>query len=142
MLLNDAYVLAFVHRFSTVAQLLDVHWFDIKGNIETRILYPETTYGVYLVFKFAQFREGFDGRIMKSVIYLEGTPQNIEITSSELNIPRQSRIREGEWLEIELGQFLNQQQNQGTLVCHLFDHNTQVKKSGIIIEGIEFRPRI
>ncbi|KAF8394143.1 hypothetical protein HHK36_020349 [Tetracentron sinense] len=41
-------------RFSEVAELVNVCWFEIHGKMETRILSPKTTYAAYLVFKFVE----------------------------------------------------------------------------------------
>ncbi|PNY01152.1 F-box protein pp2-b1 [Trifolium pratense] len=38
-------------RFSQVAELVSVCWFEIRGWINTSMLSPNTLYGVYLVFK-------------------------------------------------------------------------------------------
>lgn len=66
------------------AQLLEVRWFNVMGKIETKILYPQTNYKAYLVFKFSGPRDGFDGRIFESKNYFEGRENDCQ--SCEVNI--------------------------------------------------------
>ncbi|KAJ4943997.1 hypothetical protein NE237_000165 [Protea cynaroides] len=44
-------------RFSEVAELLEMNWFEISGKMEARLLSPNTTYVAYLVFKIADNAE-------------------------------------------------------------------------------------
>ncbi|KAJ4955796.1 hypothetical protein NE237_012579 [Protea cynaroides] len=46
-------------RFSEVVELTAMNWFEIRGEMETRWLSPNTTYVAYLVFKLANNAEGF-----------------------------------------------------------------------------------
>lgn len=46
------------------------------------------------------------------------------------------------WMEIELGQFLNEHEDHRTVTCRLCDYDSGIRKSGIIILGIEFRPQV
>lgn len=130
----------FSSRFSCVAQLLEVHWFNVVGKIETNNLYSQTNYKAYLVFKFSQPRDGFDGRIFNSKIFFEGRED--DCLRCEVNIPRHSLKRNDGWMEVELGQFLNEQEGHKTVACWLYDYDSNIRKSGLIIEGIEFRPHV
>ncbi|XP_031267306.1 putative F-box protein PP2-B12 [Pistacia vera] len=131
-------------RFSEVAELNYVWWFDVKGKIDTKILSPKTTYAAYLVFKLAESTYGFRTRPVKLGVYLEGI-DNGERCNVYLDPPRNtptlSQNRGDGWMEIEMGEFFNENGDEGTLICSLFDFDGMSTKRGIIIEGIELRPK-
>ncbi|MCL7047655.1 hypothetical protein MKW94_019946 [Papaver nudicaule] len=59
-------------RFSEVAELLAVCWFEFFGSLETRLLSLKTVYSVYLVLKFAEGAYGFDHPPTEAVIKVVG----------------------------------------------------------------------
>ncbi|KAJ4722952.1 F-box protein [Melia azedarach] len=132
-------------RFAEVAELKLVWWFDVKGRIETNILSSKTTYAAYLVFKFAESRHGFERRPVALGVYIEGS-DNQERRTAFLNPPaNMGRLTDQDrgdgWMEIEMGEFFNENGDDGTLVCSVFDFSRYHTKRGIIIQGIELRPK-
>ncbi|KAJ4722947.1 F-box protein [Melia azedarach] len=131
-------------RFPEVAELKIVWWFDVKGRIETNILSSETTYAAYLVFKFAESRYGFERRSVALGVYVEGS-DNEERRRAVLDplasMQRLTQDRGDGWVEIEMGEFFNGSGDDGTLVCSVFDFHSLDTKHGIIIQGIEVRPK-
>ncbi|XP_056166063.1 F-box protein PP2-B11-like isoform X3 [Syzygium oleosum] len=130
-------------RFGQVAQLWIVWWFHITGKIETKMLPPKTTYAAYLVFRFEDYKRGFH-RPAASRVSVEsgehGEWPNVILDPQE-GEPRSARERGDGWLEIEMGEFYNENGDDGTLVCCLKEVDNYTAKRGIVVEGIELRPK-
>ncbi|ESR45030.1 hypothetical protein CICLE_v10003813mg [Citrus x clementina] len=132
------------NSFPEVAKLREVWWFEIIARIETRILSSKTNYAAYLVFKFVKSRQGFDARPIEFDVYFEGS-NNHKRRSALLDPPTKvppqlSQDRGDGWTEIEMGEFFNENGDDGTAVCKLCESGS-VQKRGIIIQGIELRPK-
>ncbi|XP_039156955.1 F-box protein PP2-B11-like isoform X1 [Eucalyptus grandis] len=128
-------------RFNEVAQLQYVWWFHIIGRIETSMLSSGTNYAAYLVFRFEGHQEGFDWPVESHVCIGseeldEGRSVTLDPREGE---PRAVRERAHGWMEIELGEFRNENGDDGTLVCSL--REVVSYKSGLVVEGIELRPQ-
>ncbi|KAM7466115.1 hypothetical protein LguiB_013677 [Lonicera macranthoides] len=143
-------------RFTEVAMLQSVRWLDIKGKIETRMLSPVTTYAAYLVYKLATSARDLIGPVKTSVRFL-GDEVEAEATvvylKEQVNMPDiflgHSRVLRGPvsrlpkertdgWSEIELGEFLS---DRGEVEMRLWETDFHHWKSGLIVEGIEVRPK-
>ncbi|PSR98364.1 F-box protein [Actinidia chinensis var. chinensis] len=147
-------------RFSEVATLQEVCWLDIRGKLETRFLSPKTTYVAYLVFKVAEQQHGLENLLAKAWVRFVGKRggdgDENETTSSVYlkfrprpcrRFPRAARNgllpqeREDGWMEIELGEFLNDGGENGEVEMRLMETERLNWKSGLIVEGIEVRPK-
>ncbi|XP_044493825.1 putative F-box protein PP2-B12 [Mangifera indica] len=124
-------------RFGEVAYFRYVWCFDVKGKIDTKILSPKTTYGAYLVFNLHEY--GFRKKPVESGVYLEKL-DNGERRSLLLDPPPSVNRGDG-WKEIEMGEFFNENGDDGTLICSLSDFSSRHIKQGLFIEGIELRPK-
>ncbi|KAF8388381.1 hypothetical protein HHK36_027047 [Tetracentron sinense] len=148
-------------QFSEVAQLLAVCWLEIRGKMETRILSPRINYAVYLVFKFLDSTRMF-GRLPAKVYVFVGAggegphivhldpdgslrqehqnsqKRDADWRQQETKLPRD---RGDGWLEIEMGEFFNDQGEDGEVEMSLRGMEGFSWKSGLIIQGIEFRPK-
>ncbi|KAG4184979.1 hypothetical protein ERO13_A09G203600v2 [Gossypium hirsutum] len=132
-------------RFSEVAELKLVWWLEVKGMIDIRILSSNTNYAAYLVFKLRNRRTiGFRHRAVGFHINVGG------ITSTEVrrvsldpsqNETQHVREREDRWMEVEMGEFFNEFGDDGTVQLSLREVDTSYFKQGLIIEGIELRPK-
>ncbi|KAH7571407.1 hypothetical protein ACOSQ2_014140 [Xanthoceras sorbifolium] len=60
-------------RFPEVAELIHVWWLEIRGEINTSILSPRTTYGAYLVFKMVVVAYGFVNQAVEVSFGLVGS---------------------------------------------------------------------
>ncbi|XP_022723035.1 putative F-box protein PP2-B12 isoform X2 [Durio zibethinus] len=131
-------------RFSEVAELRQVWWLDVKGTIETKILSPKTTYVAYLVYKFATPRYGFEKKPVDLHVELEqsdaGRTFRVFLDPSE-NIPQFSRERGDGWMEVKLGEFFNEHGDDGKAICSLREVDNYIPKKGLIVEGIDIRPK-
>ncbi|KAK4726511.1 hypothetical protein R3W88_031428 [Solanum pinnatisectum] len=127
-------------RFSEVAHLHRVFWLDIRGTIGTQMLSKRTKYIVYLVFKLAEEHWGLEianafVRFVNRVSDKEA--QRNELAGRNLKCPQR---RVDEWMEIELGNFINDTGDDEDVQARLMEIKHLNGKGGLIVQGIEFRP--
>lgn len=139
-------------RFPEVAKLNYVWWLHVMAKVETRILSPQATYAAYLVFKLEEDEEededwwenGFDERPVKLCVHFEGREDGDEVSvflDPSTDVPQLSHDREDGWKEIEMGVFFNESGEDGLISCSLKELSCSSTWSGLIVEGIELRPR-
>lgn len=138
----------YIHRFQKVAYLQSVCWLDVKGKINTRILSPNTTYGAYLVFKMAEMSSGLRSanavvRFVNAETESEAEARAVVVhlqRSRGRNRCRGVRRSDG-WLEIEMGSFFSGGGDEGEVEARFMEIQNNNWKSGLIVEGFEFRPK-
>ncbi|XP_039155469.1 F-box protein PP2-B11-like [Eucalyptus grandis] len=132
-------------RFDQVAQLLFAGWFHIKARLETKMLSPKTRYAAYLVFQFRCHKSGFHRPAVSCVSVESDTDTHREWPTVVLDPgegePRSTRERGDGWLEIEMGEFYNENGDDGTLECSFKEVDEYTLRSGLVVEGIELRPK-
>ncbi|XVF41832.1 hypothetical protein PTKIN_Ptkin01aG0312000 [Pterospermum kingtungense] len=135
-------------RFSSVAVLRTTDWLEIKGTIRTQKLTPDTTYGAYLILKISNRAYGLDSMPSEMTIEIG----NFQVCCSSVFLQHQKgkelvggnqgvvSEREDGWMEIELGEFFSGENDEVVKMslkevkgCHL--------KGGLVIEGLELRPK-
>ncbi|KAM7488533.1 hypothetical protein LguiB_026017 [Lonicera macranthoides] len=141
-------------RFSEVAELLNVWRVNILGKFHTRLLSQKTTYVAYFVFTFSKETIHGHESAHTSIRYLNKrknvTHKAAVNTITTSRIPtcgpgRQSlhslgrRRRKDGWMEIEMGQFFNDCGDDAEVEMRF--SGIQFEKFGLIVEGIEFRPK-
>ncbi|CAL1415048.1 unnamed protein product [Linum trigynum] len=145
-------------RFGEVAELLDVCWFEIRGKIETQMLSQSTQYAAYLVFKYFPernsgggfHRQGFTAtvgatgseEVSKRTVGLEigtgdrrrhfGRPKGKEELPNE---------RRDGWIEAELGEFFVGDEGEEEEVEMRLKEVVAGPKSGMVVLGMEIRPK-
>ncbi|KAG6791280.1 hypothetical protein POTOM_000395 [Populus tomentosa] len=133
-------------RFSEVAELRYVWWLEVKGWIDAKILSPKTTYAAYLVFKLTDSTSGFDKRLVELSVTFEGSAGEEKHhvfldVPPEYDMPPLPRERSDGWMEVEMGEFFYDSEDVGSVVAFLKEVDNYTTKNGLIIEGIEFRPK-
>ncbi|CAI9780490.1 unnamed protein product [Fraxinus pennsylvanica] len=140
-------------RFAEVAELLSVCWLEITGIMQTRMLSLTTNYAAYLVFKIHRNSFGLDEPSKASVKLVQQSGENNIVylkrpTREKLrqlgvrNIDsRLAKERRDGWMEIELGEYFNDNGDGGDIQMQLRETEKLEWKSGLIIEGIELRPK-
>ncbi|TMW96596.1 hypothetical protein EJD97_007122 [Solanum chilense] len=162
-------------RFSEVAELLDVCWFDISGKINTNMLSPDTTYGAYLVFTTKTRTCGFENQPAESSVGIAGherythtfylnprggrrqyryqvVPRRLGIFTHHMarilreeteDAPKGCRPKQRSdgWMEIELGEFFVKRGQEAEVEISLTEVKGGDRKAGLIIEGIDIRPK-
>ncbi|KAF3457656.1 hypothetical protein FNV43_RR02314 [Rhamnella rubrinervis] len=139
-------------RFSEVARLDHVWLFEIEGRIETNILSQKTTYTAYFVYKLKENISGFHLSITIRVYFegqveSDGDKSTCTLVINDPNPPPRPRDRHNlprdrgdGWMEIEIGEFYNDCGDAGLVICRLFGLGAAPKR-GLIVEGIELRPK-
>ncbi|XVE89609.1 hypothetical protein DITRI_Ditri20bG0009500 [Diplodiscus trichospermus] len=152
-------------RFSEVAELRTISWLEIHGKIRTKMLSPNTTYGAYLLVKITDRAYGLDliptetsveigNQAFTNTAYLrsqDSKKQRIEnLFYSNRKQMLESRVIEGDnrvlskrqdgWMEIELGEFISGETDEEVKMC-LKEIKGHHLKGGLVIEGIEIRPK-
>ncbi|KAG6731287.1 hypothetical protein I3842_01G122000 [Carya illinoinensis] len=143
-------------RFSEVAHLVDVCWLHVWGTIETKILSPNTRYGAYLIYTIGDQFHGLDKPVKLSVRFLDEircdfiNAHLLSTTSMDIDAPgeeeeeedaRFPRDREDMWMEIEMGEFFNYDHVDRVVEMQLRETEVLNWKSGLVIHGIEVRPK-
>lgn len=143
-----------------MAELVSVCWLEIRGKIDTRMLSPSTVYKAYLVFKLTSHAYGFKNRPAVVTVGLfggESTKQTVlldpdterrwiqtglqESELREIDEAQHPKERADGWLEVELGEFLCQGEEYGELEMDCMEVKSGWGKRGLIVEGIEVRPK-
>ncbi|XP_039032373.1 F-box protein PP2-B15-like [Hibiscus syriacus] len=153
-------------RFSEVAELVTTSWLEINGKITTKMLSPNTNYGAFLILKTTERSFGLDlipcetsieigSRTLKNTAYMrcqDAKKQQIEtLFYSNRKEMMKSRVvkgddgvmskREDGWMEMELGEFFNGGFGDEQVKMGLMEIKGHQLKGGVIIEGIEIRPK-
>lgn len=120
-------------------------WLDIRGKIETRLLSPETTYAAFLVFKLAEGAGGLEVanatiRFVKDELeeHAEQRATTVHLQPVKDTIGTVAVQRTDGWMEVEIGNFSFQYGYEGEVEARLLE-TTCMRKTGLIIEGVEFR---
>ncbi|KAL2469514.1 F-box protein PP2-B10 [Abeliophyllum distichum] len=133
-------------RFLTVAKLKQVLRFDIRGQIELKILSPKTTYAAYLVFGFTKSYDGSLWSTYGSIGFVDND-KDVDAHKRAITlhlIPGRDKngniavMRPDRWMEVEIGNFYTDQEYNSALEARVWINKGNLK-SGLIVEGIEFR---
>ncbi|KAI4378101.1 hypothetical protein MLD38_015634 [Melastoma candidum] len=151
-------------RFPLAAELVNVCWLDIIGTMDMEMLSPDTCYTAYLVFKLGEESNGFTDAVdaevgvigtehEKRLIYLDtegmggmlGDEMRAQTMLREDEIKRPRERKDG-WVEVEMGEVFSggrgEETRQGKVGMRVREVNRLDWKSGIIIQGIEIRPKV
>ncbi|GAB4839526.1 hypothetical protein Ancab_029052 [Ancistrocladus abbreviatus] len=118
--------------FPEVVEAIALWVLRVKGQIEAKLLSPNTNYGVYLLYKFKAESMGLKAVPLKASVLGVSTTCYFE---SEL--PESYQSGDG-WKEVEMGRFFNH--GHDNFVVTMVLEQVDGKKYGLIIEGIEIRP--
>ncbi|WJZ87490.1 hypothetical protein VitviT2T_006864 [Vitis vinifera] len=129
-------------RVPAVAKLMIDCSLKIKGKMKSRMLSPSTTYVGYLLFKVASPEEvcvrwgwnaglgGYGGDFRR--VHTSEQQQQYEE-----EVPH---MRKDGWLELEMGSFFNDKNEDDELEMEMRNFHIRTPKSGLILEGVELRP--
>ncbi|XP_060671803.1 F-box protein PP2-B10 isoform X2 [Ziziphus jujuba] len=137
-------------RFSRVAELRHIWSLDIKGRIKTNLLSPKSTYGAYFVYKLKEPNWAIKDIQVEFRVYFEGEEEvNEHVSGCKVFLdPSEDeqepcKVREDGWLEVEMGEFFNDgSEDNRVVVCSLMGTDNYISKGGLVVEGIEFRPKL
>ncbi|KAJ3691516.1 hypothetical protein LUZ61_020680 [Rhynchospora tenuis] len=146
-------------RFNECAELSAVCWLEIKKTIDFNILTIHTVYAAYLVFKLADNAYGLGNPLQTTKITLAGDTVSehsvcLDVSESETHNPWWDREieditddvilpseRQDGWWEVELGEFYSGDGINGEVGMSFTEIRGGHWKNGLIVQGIEVRPR-
>lgn len=127
-------------RFSQVAELSHVWWFEVKGNLKIKLLSPKTLYDVFFIFMFGDGRKYGFTEVPVNFSVTKGVEHNSVVVA--LDPPGFDVIqRQDGWMEVKAGEFFTEEEEEEESVEFRAWQTEGFIKEGILIEGIEFRPR-
>lgn len=152
-------------RFAEAVELRTVSWLEIEGKMRTRNLTPNTTYAAYLIMNVSHQGYGLDSapsevsvtvgnnvrkgkaylghkdekkRKMETLFYGNRT-EVLRNAAFKENIGVATKREDG-WMEIEVGEFFISGEGDQDIKMSLREVGYQLK-GGLVIEGIEVRPK-
>ncbi|KAJ6373256.1 hypothetical protein OIU76_027565 [Salix suchowensis] len=131
-------------RFPEVAELITVCWLEIRGKINTSMLSPSILYTANLVFKFSIEAYGLDDQPVEAAMKLDG--DKICAHTVCWNEERRGQQFRTARRPVDLFNFScrryvpAREREDGELEMRVFD-GTNYWKHGLIVEGIEIRPK-
>ena len=154
-----------LYRFQDVAVLKTISLLQIQGKIRTKRLSSNTTYGAYLIFKISDSSFGLHSipseislevgkhiytntayvcrndsqkQKMESIFY----SHRVEMLRKRVNKGdgKEPKERKDGWMEIEVGEFFSGEGDEEVRMS-LMEIKGGHLKGGLIIEGIEVRPK-
>ena len=138
-------------RFSEFAELLNVCWLEIRGKIDVSVLSPKTTYCAYLVFKIAKSWVGLAFPAVASVkVGMYVSEHRVSLTVDEQSndymqhhgaVTRPTNLGADDWLKLEMGEFFVDEGDEGEVDISLMETRGGHWKRGLIVQGIEIRPK-
>ncbi|CAH8357876.1 unnamed protein product [Eruca vesicaria subsp. sativa] len=147
-------------RFSEAVQLIMTDWLEINGKIQTGALSPNTSYGAYLIMKVTKRAYGLDlvpaetcvkvgeGEKKTKMCYLSCLDDKKQLMErvfyghrEQRMATNEPRVRDDGWMEIELGEFERGEEEDKEVVMSLTEVKGYQLKGGIVIDGIEVRPK-
>ncbi|KAJ4775426.1 F-box family protein [Rhynchospora pubera] len=136
-------------RFSEVAQLIIVWWLELHIALSCKNLTPKTRYAAYFIFKLENDSNGFDLSIETSIALGDQEtwhkvclqPRNDTARQSANNPIRYSQVRADQWNEVEIGEFINDGEEDDLVSASVEETKGLWAKKGLIIYGFEFRPK-
>ncbi|KAG2332725.1 hypothetical protein Bca52824_003905 [Brassica carinata] len=155
-------------RFSESAELITTDRLEVSGKIQTGVLSPNTRYGAYLIIKVTKRAYGLDlvpaetwvqsrnGHIVKNTAYLccldekkqqmkrllyGNREERMAMTVKMVSKRREPKSRDDGWMEIELGDFETREGEDHEVNMSLSEVKGYQLKGGVVIDGIEVRPK-
>ncbi|XP_052194763.1 F-box protein PP2-B10-like [Diospyros lotus] len=136
-------------RFAEAAELVHVCWLEIRGKISTSMLSPNTTYVAFLVFRLTAGAYGFEPPA-EAAIGISGYELETQTVYLDRRRGRRHRcqtvprpkVRGDGWMEIELGEYLNEEGEERELEMSVKEVKDLYSKTGLIIQGIDIRPKV
>ncbi|KAL9175124.1 hypothetical protein ABFS82_02G095300 [Erythranthe guttata] len=142
----------FHSRFPEAVELVMVSWLEIRGKINTGMLSPNTTYGAYIVVQVVKRAFGLDDTPLEVSIEVGDYKTRGKIYMNLNGFKRQGYEpfcvggkrfpcpRGDGWLDIELGEFYNDESDKEVKMEFKEIKGNQLK-GGLLVEGIELRPK-
>ncbi|RCV08866.1 hypothetical protein SETIT_1G361400v2 [Setaria italica] len=126
--------------FSEAAELQSVCWLEIRGKINSKMLSLNSTYAAYIVFKLADESYRWDFSVLEASVRIGKCKSTREVCLHGDGDMHPQQRADG-WKEVEMGEFYNKEGNDGEVSISLSETTELHNKKGLIVYGIEIRPR-
>ncbi|XP_010425008.1 PREDICTED: putative F-box protein PP2-B6 [Camelina sativa] len=130
--------------FEKVPELLNICAFEIGGSMSTQILSLGTHYAAYIVYKLKDERHGLRDLPIQVGVGFKGQEMPKRFICFDDKFKKLPKKRGDGWMEAEIGDFFNEGGLVGNDEIEVSIVDVAIRpnpKGGLIIEGIEFRPK-
>uniref|UniRef100_A0A0D9VMI1 F-box domain-containing protein n=1 Tax=Leersia perrieri TaxID=77586 RepID=A0A0D9VMI1_9ORYZ len=141
-------------RFKEGARLRTVCWLEIHGKIPSKMLSLNTIYAAYLVYKLDDKSSRLDYPFQEATVSIGGskTIHHVGIAERRLKTRYPAVVvlardvehpqkRDDSWIELKLGELYNEEGDDGEVCISLMETKGGNWKSGLVVQGIEIRPK-
>jgi len=132
-------------RFEVLAELSLVWWLEVRGQIDCRLLSPDTNYRVVFVLKFTErgwIQHGWTRPITFSITTPDGEQMELEERLSERRGQNQG-LNNG-WMEVVVGEFRTRPAAYGGDVSRIEFYMKEVScrtaRGGLLVDGVRIEP--
>jgi len=130
-------------RFQVLAELSKVWWLEVQGQIDCRLLSPNTNYRVVFALKFGERPYGWEVPIKFSVTTPDGEPVELEECLNERR--GESQGTNGGWMGVVGGEFTARPTADDDDDSHIeFDMKEVAvlfSKGGLLLDGVRIQPK-
>lgn len=144
-----------------MVELRTISWLEVHGKIRTQVLSKNTSYGAYLVMKVSNRAYGLETapfevsvevgnqKVSYGTVCVNGHEKNKQQMDSTQKLRMMSFFtgneetaseRKDGWMEIKLGEFFTGEGDEEVKMS-LTETRGYHLKAGLVIEGIEVRPK-
>ncbi|XP_018489738.1 protein PHLOEM PROTEIN 2-LIKE A6-like [Raphanus sativus] len=121
-----------------IATLKVVYWMNIEGNSFTSQLTPETKYEVVFVVKLEEDAIGWHEPVNLLLIV---TMRDKTVIQQEQTRFLDPYIGDKEWVDIKAGDFVAPpKESPARISFTMCQHDATVRKTGLVVKGVAFRP--
>uniref|UniRef100_A0A1J3CB64 Protein PHLOEM PROTEIN 2-LIKE A6 n=1 Tax=Noccaea caerulescens TaxID=107243 RepID=A0A1J3CB64_NOCCA len=119
-----------------VAELKEVYWLDIRGNLNTRSLIPETKYEVVFVVKLQNNALGWEDPVNLSLkLVMRDKSENL----MENTVCLDDYIS-NDWVNIIAGDFVAPPKDAPAKIFFtMYQYDDNIRKTGLVVKGVAIR---
>ncbi|KAK3159432.1 hypothetical protein QOZ80_2AG0150040 [Eleusine coracana subsp. coracana] len=144
-------------RCKEAVMLRNVCWLEIRGKMHSKMLSKNSGYAAYMVFKIDGDSFGLDmdypaqeasvsigERKSRRPVCVEGCRRRSRIRDGRVRLPVDVQLpqeRSDGWTELEMGEFYNEEGEDGEVSISLMEIEEGHWERGLIVQGIEIRPK-
>ncbi|KAJ8529566.1 hypothetical protein K7X08_036401 [Anisodus acutangulus] len=139
-------------RFLKVAELKIICKLEVKAKLRTSMLSANTKYGIYFIMKISDHAFGLNSVPVEISVEIGNRKEvhtasldhqngETELLEEKQRDQRMLYKREDGWMEIELGELFNDGDEDEEVTVSLMEVKGCHVKGGLVIEGIEIRPK-
>merc|ERR1711915_267535 len=129
-------------RFEVLAELTMVWWLEVRGQIDCRLLSPNTNYRVVFALKFTENPFGWDVPIRFSVTTPKG--EQMELMKRLDKRRGENQGTNGGWMEVVAGEFTTRCEtddgDDSHIEFYMKEMSRMIPKRGLLLDGVKIEP--